>query len=144
MSKAGFTGTREGLTGKQVGELTLFLSVRQFDAFHHGACLGADEKAVEIVSILNARPVIVAHPGPETAYSSRRAVRLSDEVRPVKHFLTRNCDIVNETDILIACPEGPEKQRSGTWATIRYARKLKKPIVIFWPDGTKTVENEPT
>jgi hypothetical protein len=42
--------------------------------------------------------------------------------------------------MLAACPKGPEERRSGTWATVRYARKTGKPVVIFWPDGTVTEE----
>lgn len=33
-----------------------------------------------------------------------------------------------------------EEQKTGTWYTIRYARKQNKQIVIFWPDGTITNE----
>jgi hypothetical protein len=54
---------------------------------------------------------------------------------------SRNHDIVDETELLIACPgELAEAVRSGTWATVRYARKLGRPIVIFWPDGSVTGE----
>ncbi len=40
--------------------------------------------------------------------------------------LVRNHKIVDGCDFLIAAPHGPEILRSGTWATIRYARKTSK------------------
>lgn len=66
---------------------------------------------------------------------------MSDEKREPLPYLARNCVIVDEADILLACPKGPEEQRSGTWATVRYARKQNKRIVIVYPDGTITTEN---
>ena len=47
----------------------------------------------------------------------------------------------DETDMLVACPKGPEEVRSGTWSTVRFARKRGKRIVIIMPDGTVTEEN---
>lgn len=29
-----------------------------------------------------------------------------------------------------------EKLRSGTWATVRYARKQKTPLIMLWPGGS--------
>lgn len=60
---------------------------------------------------------------------------------PVKKPLDRNRDIVEAAEVLIACPDGPERQRSGTWATIRHALRVGKPVVIVWPDGR--VERRP-
>ena len=45
---------------------------------------------------------------------------------------TRNKDIVNSCDILIACPENDKEViRSGTWSTIRYAKKINKTVLLF-------------
>ena len=47
--------------------------------------------------------------------------------------------IKSETETEIACPaENKEVMRSGTWATIRYAKRIKKPITIIWPDSGVT------
>ena len=44
--------------------------------------------------------------------------------------------------MLIAFPSTQfEIQRSGTWQTIRYARKLKKKILIIYPNGEQLNEN---
>jgi predicted Rossmann fold nucleotide-binding protein DprA/Smf involved in DNA uptake len=49
----------------------------------------------------------------------------------------RNKVIVRETEILIAVPaETMEQHRSGTWSTVRYARKLERAVCIIRPDGT--------
>jgi hypothetical protein len=51
--------------------------------------------------------------------------------------LTRNQKIVTDCDVLIACPKAmQEEQRgSGTWMTIRYARKVEKRYVVIYPSG---------
>jgi predicted Rossmann fold nucleotide-binding protein DprA/Smf involved in DNA uptake len=73
-----------------------------------------------------------AHPGPD---GPARAYCEAEEVRPQRPYLDRNRDIVAASDVLIACPKGPEQRRSGTWSTVRYARQARLPILIVWPDG---------
>jgi len=54
-----------------------------------------------------------------------------------KEPLARNRDIVNMSDILIAAPgEKAEVLRSGTWATIRYARKMSRKLLVIYPKGS--------
>jgi hypothetical protein len=47
--------------------------------------------------------------------------------------LERNRDIVDATVALLAGPDGNrERQRSGTWATVRYARGIgNRPVAIL-------------
>ena len=62
--------------------------------------------------------------------------RPSDQTLPPKDYLDRNHDIVDQTDLLIATPkENTEVLRSGTWATIRYAKKINKPTWIIETNG---------
>jgi hypothetical protein len=147
--KLGFTGTREGMTEAQKARLVevmarledrtlgLVRPRRIIHEFHHGACKGADAQAVLIVkSCLSAR--IVAHPS-DMRWTT--VVELSDEVLDPKPPIDRNRDVVDACDHLFACPkESSEERRSGTWMTIRYARKVGKPLTIICPDGTTTVE----
>jgi hypothetical protein len=56
-------------------------------------------------------------------------------------YLERNKKMVDNSELLLALPIGVETLRSGTWSTVRYARKLGKPIVIIWPTGSITKEN---
>jgi hypothetical protein len=66
-----------------------------------------------------------------------------------KPYLERNHDIVDETTILIACPNGEERMRSGTWATVRYARQRilnheGQLTIIISPSGQVTKEGRET
>jgi hypothetical protein len=138
----GFTGTRKGMTEKQKDALEQIFEQdfnKGLDEFHHGDCEGADEYAHEMAGFYFAKRVV--HPPIDTRY---RAYTIGEEhayylpkeygYRKPKDYLDRNHDIVDETDVLIACPETIEEElRSGTWATVRYARKQGKPIVILEP-----------
>ncbi|HET8688494.1 MAG TPA: hypothetical protein VFM18_17925 [Methanosarcina sp.] len=105
--------------------------------FHHGCCIGADSEAHHI-AVVN-RCHLVFHP--PINQSKANLSLICDEERPAKEYLDRNHDIVNETDWMIACPKSQtEELRSGTWATVRYARKQKKQIVIIYPDGSVILE----
>lgn len=151
--KIGFTGTRQGLTEVQHNELSdLFyglLGEEIIDAeVHHGGCVGADEEFHNIATLYRAiyltgeedRLPIVIHPA--QVPMSLQAAGLRGKRLSPKPPLERNHDIVDETDVLIATPfESEEQQRGGTWSTIRYARKLERPIYIVLPDGTVKPEN---
>lgn len=126
----GSTGTREGMTEAQAGEMLNQLTLAGAVSLHHGDCQGADEQAHAIGRKLGLW--IVGHP--PTA-SGLRAFTDCDELRDPRPFLVRNRDIVRETALLIATPQGRETLRSGTWATIRYARRLRVPLIIITPKG---------
>lgn len=138
----GFTGTQLGCTEPQLeglrGQLHLLTPFdKQQQRFHHGLCIGADKQAHDIARTIGW--CIIGHP--PSNYSKMASCRC-DEYRPEKPYLDRNRDIVDETEQLLATPATfGELQRSGTWATIRYARKLRRPIYIIWPDGRITTEN---
>ncbi len=45
------------------------------------------------------------------------------------------------SSVLGACPRSAEEEtRSGTWPTVRYARKQGKPVYLVLPDGEVRVE----
>lgn len=144
MKIVGFTGTRNGLTEQQQKIVRGLFEFVEISELHHGACFGADAEAVEIIGRMREGGWvcrIVAHPGDRGALSSQPSLAASDEVLPCRPMLERNRHIVDASGSMIACPaEMQEEQRSGTWATIRYARKRKKDIAIVWPDGTITNE----
>lgn len=134
----GFTGTRSGLTEAQRDSLRAVLEpLQQGLELHHGDCVGAD---AEVHAIALAQDgLVVKHPASNVGES--RAYCVGGLELPAQPPLERNHTIVNCTDALIACPRGQtEELRSGTWATVRYARKLGRPVVIIYPDGT--IENE--
>lgn len=128
----GFTGTQQTITFAQRRQIVDM--AQMFDEFHEGDCIGADATCAVLVKQENPGCKVVSHP---PANPSKRAYAPADEVRQPKPYIERNHDIVDECDILIATPKGfKEERRSGTWATIRYAKKVSKPIIIVFPDGT--------
>lgn len=142
--KIGFTGTRDGLTCEQHAALCEWVKTRKVTEFHHGACVGADCEAFDVFHQWAPGVKIVAHPPENNSLVSGNALEFSHEKRPRAPYLGRNRNIVDATDVLVACPKGPEEQeqRSGTWACVRYARRQGRKVFIVWPDGITTVEGE--
>ena len=129
--KIGFTGTQGGMSDKQQEEFIRILQEQNPTEFHHGDCVGADAQAHDIVfAIYDKNIQIVIHP-PINPYK-RAWCKNWSILRMQDDYLKRNRAIVDETDLLIATPkESVEVLRSGTWSTIRYARKQNKPIIII-------------
>lgn len=125
MRRVGFTGSRVGMSVKQTIALRAVLS--STDEFHHGDCLGADAEAHRIAREAGVRAIVVHPPSDPKA----RAFCAGDVQRAPVPYLIRNRSIVNETEFLIAAPRGPEVLRSGTWATVRYARKVGKEVHVL-------------
>ena len=144
----GFTGTRKGMTDAQKD------AVRQLIAdllegrcvvgnkAVHGCCVGADADFVKIAASMNYFNLeIVAHRSDIPSMIDPEAFSLSDILVAPKPPLVRNQNIVEESSVMIACPETAEEVvRSGTWATVRFARKRGKPLAIVNPDGSVTKE----
>jgi hypothetical protein len=126
----GFTGSSEIITPAQLDALPALLD--GLTEFHHGSCWEADVKAARLVrSLFSFGVTIVSHPGPIGDESG-----VDDIILPSLPYLDRNRVIVDSSGELIACPRGTvEVLRSGTWATIRYARQLKRKITIIFRDG---------
>lgn len=55
----------------------------------------------------------------------------------------RNQELIGCGNALLAIPDKPEHLRSGTWMTVRFARKIRLPIYIIWPDGRVRYEYVP-
>jgi hypothetical protein len=140
--KVGFTGSREGMSEEQEVAIVEFITklTATVTEFHHGDCVGADERAHGLIyDWWGERIKRVIHP-PED--ESLRAFCDGDETRKPKPYLIRNHNIVDETDVLIATPRhDSEEMRSGTWATVRYAGQQGKPIYIVYADGRVDEEN---
>lgn len=131
--KIGFTGTQKGMSKDQKRALIFFISSPGIEEFHHGDCNGADEQAHNIVKGTD----IKIHVHPPKNPKKRSFCRDYSVIYEKKEYLDRNHSIVDMTDILLAMPSGKEEEiRSGTWATIRYARKVGKKCLIIFPDGS--------
>ena len=123
----GFTGTRNGLNENQKCQIIKLLNDNNITEAHHGDCIGADTDFHNLCQSKNIK--IIIHP---PNINKLRSFSKSNDILKPKPFLDRNKDIVNDCDILIACPENDQETlRSGTWSTIRYAKKINKPILLF-------------
>lgn len=134
----GFTGTRRGMSPAQ--KRVFFETVKLLDVqiFVHGDCIGADADAHEIVREISPDIRIEARPAGD---GPNRAYKKADIVHASHAPLSRNKKIVESVEQMIACPgEQSEILRSGTWSTIRYTKKLLKPLLIIYPNGTKEFE----
>lgn len=130
IKRVGFTGTRQGMSARQRSRFHKLLWLSGATHFHHGGCVGADIDAHRIAKGL--RLTVEVHPctlaGQQGNFSS------ADVVHPTKPPLERNRDIVDAVGRMFACPRTPtEELRSGTWATIRYARRRCRQLTILKP-----------
>jgi hypothetical protein len=136
--RIGFTGTRHGMNDYQLLTLKRVIGgIDSVESVHHGDCVGADCQFHQ--TCLERSFDVVLHP--PIQLQNRAWCSGASAIRPPLDYLERDHEIVNESDILIATPDGIEKLRSGTWATVRYARKCNLPILIIRPDGNISVEN---
>jgi hypothetical protein len=137
MVSVGMTGSRNGLTAEQRQAAADWLLTIQPEWLHHGDCIGADAELDGIARELDIQTCV--HP-PER--SDRRAYCEGDVILEPLPYLMRNQGIVAESDILLAFPDGPEKLRSGTWSTVKYAREKGIQIIIVMPDGHQQLDHE--
>lgn len=140
MLKIGFTGTRKGMTKDQFSKIRQFLDGLEFIA-NHGDCEGGDEDFDVICHDLGAERHLFPSTSKTRRFSERERPERCIMAQAPKEPMARNPDIVNFSEIMLGGPGMMEEElRSGTWATIRYARKIRRPVVIFWPDGSITKE----
>lgn len=144
MRHIGFTGTQFGMTDKQAEAVIKTLAQLHGDQLyprlHHGDCVGADAEAHAIAFSLGY--VMTIHPPID---GSKRAHCRARDILPPADYMTRNSAIVAASEALVAAPRLPEAQsfRSGTWATIRRARRKLIPVYICWPSGKIDIECAP-
>ncbi len=135
MTIIGFTGSRTGMSDWQALLLEKFLHAG--DEFHHGDCIGADSEAHGIAYRIGCQ--IVIHPPSDP---SRRAFCGSWPKDPridvllERPYIERNHEIVDICEVLLAAPatdmeKARSQKRSGTWATIRYARSIERPVTVL-------------
>ncbi len=138
----GFTGTQKGMTPEQYRYVWQFLNGLDPDVerwYHHGDCIGADHDFHRLVRRL---PHYLAgvhlHP---PVIDTKRAFCDYDAIENPLPYIERNHNIVDASKLLIATPgEAHEVQRSGTWATIRYAMKTNTKRLVVDPDGLLNLE----
>jgi len=153
----GFTGTRAGMEESQRSMVREILEAYEDVELHHGDCVGADSE-IHTVAMYRHIPRIVVHPptyrkyrafrgtGMGTHESATRGVEFKNTTVTVLKpdgYRERNQAIVDACDILVAAPNcrEEENQRSGTWMTVRMARKQGKTVLVVMPEGELTEES---
>jgi len=142
VQRLSYTGTRKGMTQQQMREVLAIFKLSESRGpavrkiFHHGGAPGGDRQAHRISQAPTIKARVYVHPAKGADpidWYKLGAEHVYDPQPP----LVRNPDIVEGGELLVATPfEMEEILRSGTWATIRYARKIGKPYVIIRPDGS--------
>ena len=100
--------------------------------FTHGDCIGADAEAAALAYALDyqalSQPCDI-----KKMRANCPALVVLEPLPP----LERNKNIVDFCEVLIGCPkEDEEQRRSGTWATIRHARRTWTEHYLIFPNGT--------
>lgn len=143
MIHVGFTGTRKGMTIAQHSAVVKIM-LRQYARkkhygedymWHHGVCIGADQQVHILARIFEFN--IHGHPPKDDSLEANcSGFTLVAFPEP---YIIRNHHIVDACYLLVATPkEHEEVQRSGTWATIRYARTQSKDVIVINPLGECT------
>lgn len=129
------------MTPQQQAKLTEILQSTKVAAFLHGGADGADTEAHAVAELLDL--AIVIYPGVDRSGVVRNNRAWTNAtLMPEEYFIKRNRKMVDLCDLLIAAVGEPEEQlRSGTWATVRYAGKVGRPMLILYPDGTVRAVN---
>ena len=132
----GFTGSQHGMNDHQYRALGQLFRWLPITLFRHGDCVGSDYEAHQLLRIVDSSVKIHIHPSDIT---QKRAFVQGDRVYRPLEPLSRNryiagCLAEFPVDLLIATPyEDHEIVRSGTWSTVRYARKIGTPRIILLP-----------
>jgi hypothetical protein len=142
--KLGFTGTRHGLTARQLTVLRRVLITYRVTEVHHGDCVGADAQLHDLAVSMGLK--IVIHPPIDTrlrAFCSGAA-----RTQPAAPYIERNQNIVRATDMTVGCPseqtEPAPRRGQGTWSTIRFARRNAKLLLWISPSGAVNEQNGTT
>lgn len=119
---------------QSLGQLFRWLPV----AFlRNGACIGSDYQAAMLFGIVCPFGDILLHPSnieSKTCFQIPGTIVTSPLPPLQRNRYIAGCVAGFNTDLLIATPaQNHEILRSGTWATIRAARKIGTPRIILLP-----------
>jgi hypothetical protein len=138
----GFTGSQQGCRLLQSEYLNIILKAIKTKhndvTLHHGDCIGADAECHRFARL--AKYKIHSHPPDRDV---KRSFCDYDRISAPQPYLIRNQRIVDESKILIAVSgTNVEIDRSGTWSTIRRARKNSDTgIIIIYLDNIRVEDS---
>jgi len=134
----GYTGTERGMTMPQkLGVVALLEEITVPFWAHHGDCVGGDAEFDDLVRQVSKCRGVIVHPPTNPRLRAFVEIRPGrDELRSERPYLKRDHDIAFESSTVIGAPDTYREQlRSGTWTTLRYARRLERQFAIVLPDG---------
>jgi hypothetical protein len=143
------TATSAGLTEQQRMQFVdlCFALDEPIDELHHGDCIGGDDELDDLAARQGLCRMIVMHPASGSAAHKRAHANLRNwpyprELRDPAPPIERDHIMVDSTELTIALPRSmQEERRSGTWATIRYAKRTGAHLAIIYPDGKEEWHN---
>lgn len=145
----GFTGTREGMTEQQLDTLDFWLEYVTLKlkscVSHHGDCVGADAQFHFRTRSFGFKDVYIHPPSNGSKRANCHWIDKHAIVLPEQPYLERNRVIVDASELMLAAPKSATEDDSGTWATIRYSKQVKCPIILIKPDGDwqSLIQNPP-
>ena len=106
----------------------------------HGGCVGGDEQFHHLCKKFGWRVEVL--PGP--TIEGKICYADADYIYPPAPHMQRNKSLVAFAHWMYAAPyEREPQEHGGTWKTIGFARKAKRPLTIVYHDGNFTTENTP-
>lgn len=140
MIKYSVTGTTECRTDEHWDIIDNAIKcLTHVHTFNTGGALGVDSVAARLAAKRHPQAFHVLY-YPETLFWNKPLLQESfwwHTWAVAGSYMDRNDVLVLNCNILLAFPQtAAEVQRSGTWATVRRARKAKKPIWVYPLDGS--------
>lgn len=125
-----FSGTRNGMTDLQLVNVEKIILKKPWKFVLHGDCIGSDEQFHNLA--LDHKISVIIHPPRNDKF--RAFCEGAFKIMEPDEYLVRDHVMVDTCDFLIATPKTSKEQlRSGTWATIRYARKIGRKHLVIEP-----------
>ena len=133
--RVGFTGGRKAIQSERITlEIVRILYSLDYgiSKVSHGGAVGADKIVHDTVLRILPSTQVEIWPSNLTQYHAKLVVNENVTVHDQKDPLERNKLIVDNSDLLVAIPDcKTEVLRSGTWQTIRYAKKTGVLVMII-------------
>lgn len=142
----GQTGTRAGGTSLQLASVSWLWATHEITELHDGDCIGADAQLYYLARVFGVTSLVI-HPPVNSSNRAWCGVKSGDDqlatkILTAKPYFDRNRDVVDASEVMVVVPkESTEQHHGGTWYTVNYARSVKKPLAIVWPNGHITYEN---
>lgn len=135
-ASVGFTGTSRALTVEECAYVRAVVAGIDADRYVTGGALGVDTVVHLVAAGLrpSAEHLVLVPDAPWSEDTAERATveRVPGGKTAGESYMLRNDAIVAAADLLVAFPEtAAGSLRSGTWATVRRARRAGVPVLIF-------------